>query len=117
MRVLAAAIVLCAVSTQCRAAESFTLSNGLKVILRPVQGAETAAILVVFDIGGNHDPAGKSGLAHFLEHVYFTTAAGSRKSRTADEWMLAGGNAQTLEESTIFGETFPKSEIESRIQD
>src|SRR5258706_1073021 len=119
-RVIPLLILVCAGSTvvfSSRAAEQFRLRNGLRVILQPVKSAQKAAVLVMFDIGGNQDPKGSSGLAHLIEHVYCTAAAGARKARTVDEWMVAGGNAQTGEEFTLIADTVVKTELAAMIQD
>ncbi len=63
-------------ATQERNVERFQLDNGLKVILRPIQVAQSTALVVVYGIGSDHDPDGRSGLAHFVEHLYVTAAAG-----------------------------------------
>jgi len=55
--------------------EEFTLDNGLNVILRPVQ-AKDVAVVVLYSTGADHDPKGRSGLAHFVEHLQCTAAAG-----------------------------------------
>src|SRR5439155_7682653 len=65
--------------------EKFQRDNGLTVLLRPIQGARETALVVLFSIGGDQDPPDRSGLAHLIEHVYVTAAAGKEKSRTADE--------------------------------
>jgi hypothetical protein len=59
--------------------ERFVLENGLTVILRPIKGSGSTALVVLYAIGNDHDPIGKSGLAHLLEHVYVTAAAGFRR--------------------------------------
>ena len=41
-----------------KAVERFQLDNGLKVILRPIRGAKQTALLVLYSIGGDHDPEG-----------------------------------------------------------
>src|SRR5437879_89267 len=79
----------------------FTLPNGLRVILRPVQGAQNVVVVVQFDIGGNQDPPERSGLAHLIEHAYCTAAAGSTSARTAEQYMAGGGNAQTGDDFTF----------------
>lgn len=55
--------------------EPYELDNGLTVILRPVPVANEVAVVVLFDLGGDHDPVGRSGRAHLLEHLYCTAAA------------------------------------------
>src|SRR5262249_57946256 len=54
----------------------FRLENGLTVLLRPVRGSGDVALVVLYSVGGDHDPRGKSGLAHLIEHVSVTAAAG-----------------------------------------
>ncbi len=96
----------------------FELANGLKVRLRPVQGADRVAVLVLFGIGGNQDPPGKSGLAHLVEHMYVTSAAAATPARTAEQWMTSrNGNAQTGEDYTLVAETVPSSGLDAAIQD
>src|SRR5262249_20105377 len=76
----------------------FQLENGLTAMVRPIQGTDHVALLVLYKIGGDHDPPGRSGLAHLVEHLYITAAAGAQPSRTADAFFQryrAGGNAQT----------------------
>ena len=92
--------------------EPYTLDNGLTVILRPVPTANKAAFVVLFNLGGAHDPIGKSGMAHLLEHVYVTAAAGGTPARNVRQFMErypAGWNAQTgLDFTVIAGVVEPR---------
>jgi zinc protease len=84
---------------------TFTLPNGLRVILRPVAGHEEVAIVTFFDIGSKHDPPGASGLAHYLEHLYTTAATGRSPVRTVEEFARAyqtGWNAETGDDYTMY---------------
>jgi len=77
--------------------ERFKLANGLSVILRPISGAPNVALVTLYSIGGDHDPEGRSGLAHLTEHMYPTAAAGSTPARSFQQLMTqypAGSNAQ-----------------------
>lgn len=47
------------------------LQNGLPVLLVRDSGAEKAAASLDVNVGSRHDPAGREGLAHFLEHMLF----------------------------------------------
>lgn len=49
----------------------FRLANGLRVIAKQSKGPAVRAELIV-GAGGMHDPKGKEGLAHLLEHVVFS---------------------------------------------
>jgi zinc protease len=97
----------------------YELANGLRVILRPIAGAEQTAVLTLFSIGGDHDPAGQSGLAHFIEHLYVTAAAGTHQARTAEDLMRAypaGWNAQTGDDYTVFATVVDSSQVEAEIR-
>jgi zinc protease len=100
--------------------ERFQLKNGLSVLLRPVRGAKQTAVVVLYSIGGDHDPKGRSGLAHLLEHLYVTAAAGKAKARTADEYAKrypAGWNAQTGDRYTVFATVVPEKELEQEVRE
>ncbi len=96
------------------------LGNGLTAIVRPVSGTDQAALVVLYDIGSDHDPEGKSGLAHLVEHVYITAAAGKAKARTAQEFMQRyprGWNAQTGPLYTVIATVFPVTDLEKELED
>lgn len=52
-------------------AESFTLANGLKVVLVPNHRAPVVMHMLWYNVGAADEPAGTSGIAHFLEHLMF----------------------------------------------
>ena len=97
-----------------RTVERFRLANGLKVILRPIKGSETSAVLVVvYDIGEDHDPEGHSGLAHAIEHLYATAPAGEAPAQEADD----GLNAQTGDRYTAISAVFPANQLDRVLAD
>ena len=99
--------------------ERFQLLNGLSVILRPVPGAKQTALMVLYSLGGDHDPQGRSGLAHLVEHVYVTAAAGAEKARGVDEYVKqypAGWNAQTGDRYTVIAAVFPAKDVEQELR-
>ena len=49
----------------------WTLPNGLRVVLAENKRAPVAAHYLYVSAGAGEDPAGKSGVAHFLEHMMF----------------------------------------------
>jgi zinc protease len=94
------------------------LGNGLHVILKPVPSATSVALVVLFDIGEDQDPAGSSGLAHLVEHIYLTAASGSRKSRNFQEFVAGyplGWNAQTGSRYTVLATVFPPESMEAEL--
>lgn len=48
-----------------------TLKNGLRVILAPMHETGTATVLVMTGAGARYETRKESGLAHFLEHMFF----------------------------------------------
>ena len=100
--------------------ETFRLENGLTVILRPIRGCDETALVVLFDIGGDHDPRGRCGLGHLVEHVYVTAAAGDEKMRTADAYMQryrGGWNAQTGDRYTVIATVFARDDLPKELRD
>jgi zinc protease len=100
--------------------ERFRLENGLTVIVRPVRGAKDVALVVLYGLGGDQDPAGRSGLAHLIEHLYITAAAGKAKARTAQAFMEKyprGWNAQTGDRYTVIATVFAQGDLELELAD
>ncbi|MSP43811.1 MAG: insulinase family protein [Alphaproteobacteria bacterium] len=51
--------------------ESFTLSNGLQVVVLPDHRAPVVTHMLWYRVGSADEMPGKSGIAHFLEHLMF----------------------------------------------
>ena len=51
--------------------ESFMLKNGMQVIVLPDHRAPVVTHMVWYRVGSADEPPGKSGIAHFLEHLMF----------------------------------------------
>lgn len=51
--------------------QEFTLDNGMRVILIENHRAPIVTHMMWFRVGASDDPAGKSGIAHFFEHLMF----------------------------------------------
>ncbi|MGO9428151.1 M16 family metallopeptidase [Rhodoblastus sp.] len=51
--------------------DHFTLENGMKVVVIPDHRAPVVTHMVWYRNGSADDPRGKSGIAHFLEHLMF----------------------------------------------
>jgi zinc protease len=85
-----------------------------------VAGASQVAVLVLYDVGGDHDPDGRSGLAHMVEHVYVTAAAGGTPARTSQEFFRqypAGCNAQTGDRYTVFATVGTPEDLDAQLAD
>ena len=56
--------------------ETFTLKNGMVVVVIPNHRVPVVTHMVWYKVGSADEPPGKSGIAHFLEHLMFK---GTRK--------------------------------------
>jgi zinc protease len=89
-------------SVERRRAETFTLANGLQVVVLPSSRAPIVTQFVIYKVGSADEVYGKTGIAHFLEHMMFkgTALVGPTEfSRTVSK---NGGrdNAYTTYDST-----------------
>ena len=100
--------------------DPYKLDNGLTVILRPMPKANKVALVVLFDLGGAHDPIGKSGMAHLLEHLYVTAAAGDTPARDFMQFMKrypAGQTAQTGLDFTVIAGVVEPTQFAEELTD
>jgi predicted Zn-dependent peptidase len=51
--------------------ETFTLDNGLRVIVHEDRKAPIVAVSVWYNVGSKDEPQGRSGFAHLFEHLMF----------------------------------------------
>jgi zinc protease len=51
--------------------DTFTLDNGLQVVVIPDRRAPVVTHMIWYRVGSADEPKGKSGIAHFLEHLMF----------------------------------------------
>ncbi len=51
--------------------KTHTLANGMQVVVIEDHRAPVVAHMVWYKVGAADEPAGKSGIAHFLEHLMF----------------------------------------------
>ncbi len=54
---------------------AFTLKNGMEVVVIPDRRAPVVTHMVWYKVGSADEPQGKSGIAHFLEHLLFKGTA------------------------------------------
>lgn len=48
-----------------------TLKNGIRLLTAPMQGTQTATILIMVGTGSKYEQRENSGISHFLEHMFF----------------------------------------------
>jgi zinc protease len=100
--------------------QDFRLANGLQVTLRPGGGASDVAVVVLFDVGELHDPPGKSGLGHLVEHIYVTAATPTTRQRTVNQFVQdhpKGWNAQTGDDFTVVATVVSPDRLEEELDE
>ena len=81
---------------------SYTLDNGLEVVLLPDHRVPKAALTLAYKVGSINEPVGRSGFAHLFEHLMFS---GTPTWPDFDEAYGALGldnNAFTTEDQTVY---------------
>ena len=88
-------------------AEGFTLDNGLQVVVIPNHRAPVVTQMVWYKVGAADEPRGKSGIAHFLEHLMFRGTKDVGPGQFSRQVAQNGGrdNAFTAEDYTAFHQT------------
>jgi zinc protease len=86
-----------------------TLSNGLRMLVLPISASPVVVCDVFYRVGSVDDPAGASGLAHFVEHMLFKATARLPRGQIDRLVFLAGGiaNAETSQDDTHYWSVFP----------
>lgn len=95
--------------------EHFTLENGLHIVVLPNHRIPVITHMVWYKVGAADEPRGKSGIAHFLEHLMFkgsdTIPAGDYSKRVR---ALAGeDNAFTSWDYTAYYVSIAKDQLEN----
>jgi zinc protease len=93
--------------------ESFRLGNGLEVVVVPDHRAPVVTHMVWYRNGSADDPAGKSGIAHFLEHLMFKGTARWPAGEFSKIVAGFGGqeNAFTSYDYTAYFQRVPKQHL------
>lgn len=79
------------------------LSNGVRVVLLPMENAQTVLVQVLAGTGSHYETKKQNGISHFLEHILFKGTVNRPSSRIiAEEIDKVGGelNAFTDKEQT-----------------
>lgn len=99
-------------------AKSFTLSNGLEVVVVENKRAPVISSMIWYDVGSADEEYGKSGLAHFLEHLMFKGTKKFPGSTFSNFISKNGGseNAFTSYDYTAYFQTISSDKIEEVIE-
>jgi len=93
----------------------FTLGNGLELIVIPDHRAPVVTHMVWYKVGAADETQGKSGLAHFLEHLMFkgTAKNPTGKFSLAVAAIGAHENAFTANDYTGYYQRIPAGQLKS----
>jgi zinc protease len=94
--------------------EKWKLTNGLTVLLHEDHSDPVINVMVTYKVGSDREILGKSGFAHFFEHMMFQ---GSKHVADEEHFKMvstAGGdmNGFTERDKTVYFETLPSNYLE-----
>jgi zinc protease len=91
-----------------------TLANGFKALVLPRTHAPVVICDLYYPVGSVNEPAGKTGLAHFVEHMLFKGTERFPKGQIDRLAFIAAGqsNAETGEDFTHYWFSFPSDRWE-----
>ena len=117
---VATLLIACAAAQSAFAAEpsgakvaDYTLGNGLELVVIPDHRAPVVTHMIWYKVGSADETPGKSGLAHFLEHLMFKGTAKNPAGRFSQVVARIGGreNAFTSTDYTAYYQRVPSDEL------
>jgi zinc protease len=97
--------------------ETYTLPNGLTVIMSVDRTTPTVAVNAWYHVGSKNEVQGRTGFAHLFEHVMFTGSGhvpyGVHDKLT--EGVGGSNNGTTSNDRTTYYETVPSNYLESAL--
>jgi zinc protease len=97
---------------------SFTLGNGLQVVVIADHRTPVVTQMIWYKVGSADETPGKSGLAHFLEHLMFKGTARHPADEFSQTVLRIGGeeNAFTSTDYTGFYQRVPRDQLASMME-
>jgi zinc protease len=96
----------------------FTLGNGLHVVVIPDHRTPVVTQMIWYKVGSADETAGKSGLAHFLEHLMFKGTAKHPAGEFSQTVLRIGGNenAFTSTDYTGYFQRVPREQLAKMLE-
>ncbi|MFN0179763.1 MAG: M16 family metallopeptidase [Gemmatimonadales bacterium] len=93
--------------------ETYSLANGLRVVLAPDRSTQVVTVDVWYDVGSRNEVRGRTGFAHLFEHMMFQGSANVKKAEYFALIERAGGetNASTAEDRTNYYAMLPSNRL------
>jgi zinc protease len=82
---------------------TFTLANGLQVVVIPDHRTPVVTQMIWYKVGSADETPGKSGLAHFLEHLMFKGTANHPAGEFSKTVIRVGGNENAFTSTDYTG--------------
>ncbi|MCA1390459.1 insulinase family protein [Bradyrhizobium sp. IC3195] len=97
---------------------SFTLANGMQVVVIPDRRTPVVTEMIWYKVGSADETPGKSGLAHFLEHLMFKGTAKHPAGEFSQTVLRVGGNenASTSVDYTNYYQRVPKEQLPTMME-
>ena len=92
--------------------EAYTLPNGLKVVLHRDPSVPRVTVCMAYHVGSKNESAGRTGFAHFFEHMMFRGTKNVPNYDVPLQETGAQSNAFTTEDMTVYFETVPSAYLE-----
>lgn len=94
--------------------EEYDMDNGLHVILHQDNTTPIVNVAVLYHVGSKNEPEGRTGFAHFFEHLMFEGSANIDRGEYMKIIQAAGGtlNANTSNDRTYYYQTLPSNQVE-----
>ncbi len=112
-----AAVSLLGVQAKAQKVEftEYDLPNGLHVVLHHDSKAPVVAVTVMYHVGSKNESAGRTGFAHFFEHLLFEGSDNIKRGEFMKTVSANGGqnNANTTQDRTFYYEVFPSNQLET----
>ncbi|MAX05002.1 MAG: peptidase M16 [Flavobacteriales bacterium] len=95
--------------------EKWELPNGMKILIHEDHSDPIVHVHVTYHVGSNRETAGKSGFAHFFEHMLFQGSEHVEDERAPRIIAEAGGqlNGNTTYDRTVYYQTVPSNHLET----
>jgi zinc protease len=94
--------------------QDFTLDNGLRVYVVEDHSTPAFNISIIYDVGSRHEVAGRTGFAHFFEHMMFQGSKNLADNMIGEYTERAGGNinAGTSFDQTLYYHNIPSQYLD-----
>ena len=115
MLLIMSLVALSAAATTEEDIKSFTLDNGMKILVLEDSSIPNANMYLFWKVGSRNEVPGITGISHFFEHMMFNGSA-KYGPKMFDRTMEAAGganNAYTSENVTVYTNWFPVGAMET----